>query len=130
MTPEKKTHSTFNDDFETFWKRFPRKVGKLAAKKEYDRVRRGGVGPDELLNGIQQYIETKPTYADYCHPRTWLSQGRWLDSVEERPLTPGELAAARAILGKRFGRCQHEPSCKDRLACINAIAYELRRNGV
>lgn len=24
----------------------------------------------------------KPTYADYCHPKTWLHQGRWMDEAD------------------------------------------------
>lgn len=76
----------FDEDFEAFWQAYPSKVGKLAAKKVYEKVRRGGIGQDELLDGITQYVATKPAYADYCHPRTWLSQGRWMDEVTvERP---------------------------------------------
>lgn len=91
--------ATFEADFEVFWKAYPRRVGKLAAKKEYDKVRRGGIGQDELLDGIAQYVATKPSYADFCHPRTWLSQGRWLDEVA--PTSNGN-------------GCRHTPACPDR----------------
>jgi hypothetical protein len=90
--------ATLDSDFELFWQRFPRKVGKLAARKEYDKVRRGGIGQDELLDGIAQYVRTKPSYADWCHPRTWLSQGRWMDETPK--------ATARAD-------CRHDPRCPD-----------------
>lgn len=90
--------SNWDAAFEEFWRVFPRKVGKLAARKEYDKVRRGGIGQEELLDGVAQYIRTKPSYADWCHPRTWLSQGRWLDEVP----TP------RARV-----ECCHEPPCPD-----------------
>jgi hypothetical protein len=67
-------------DFEQFWRSFPRKVGKLAAEKEYQRARKRATA-DEILAGIQVYLVTKPAYADWCHPKTWLSQGRWLDEA-------------------------------------------------
>jgi hypothetical protein len=89
----------FDDDFEEFWRAYPLRVGKLAARKVYDKVRRGGISQAELLDGIAQYVRTKPSYADYCHPRTWLSQGRWLDEVpSSSSLDTG---------------CQHEPRCPD-----------------
>lgn len=121
-----KPNGSFHDEFEDFWRNFPRKVGKFAAQKEYDKVRRNGTTQGELLNGIARYVKTKPDYADYCHARTWLSQGRWLDQVDEAPLTPQELADARASLARRFGRCSHDPPCPDRFACVNAIAYAIR----
>lgn len=93
------TAITFAADFEVFWNAFPRKVGKLAARKEYDKVRRGGIGQEELLDGVAQYVRTKPSYADFCHPRTWLSQGRWMD----------EAPKANAL----HNTCQHVPRCPD-----------------
>lgn len=92
----------YTEDFEAFWKAFPRRVGKLAARKEYDKVRRGGISQDELLDGVAQYVRTKPNYADWCHPRTWLSQGRWLDEVSVK---------ASNGLGNW---CEHLPRCPDR----------------
>lgn len=91
------------DDFDTWWASFPRKVGKLAARKAYDKVRRGGITQEELLDGITSYLAAKPAYADYCHPRTFLSQGRWLDQ-------PDEVKSYDWV-------CDHEPRCKHRAAC-------------
>lgn len=65
-------------DFDTFWKAYPRKVGKLAAQKAYRRAR-SLASPGELLAGVEAYIAHKPAYADFCHPATWLNQGRWMD---------------------------------------------------
>jgi len=91
--------TNWDADFDVFWHAFPRKVGKLAAKKEYDKVRRGGIGQDELLDGVAQYVRSKPSYADWCHPRTWLSQGRWMDEAPKAS-TNGN-------------GCDHEPRCPD-----------------
>ena len=95
--------NAFSNDFEEFWRAFPRRVGKLAARKEYEKVRRGGTSQAELLAGIAQYVRTKPAYADWCHPRTFLSQGRWLDEVPTKTNGNGHSL-----------ECQHEPRCPDR----------------
>jgi hypothetical protein len=103
----------FEADFQEFWSKYPRRVGKLAAKKEYDKVRRGGTSQDELMDGIEQYIRTKPTYADFCHPRTWLSQGRWMDEVKP----------AQTPFDRDEWMCEHTPHCLNRRSCglLNAM---------
>lgn len=76
----------FAADFEVFWRAYPKRVGKLAAQKAYAKVRRGGIPADELLDGVAQYRRTKPDYADWCHPTTWLNQGRWMDEpIRQEP---------------------------------------------
>lgn len=94
---------TFAADFAEFWRAFPRRVGKLAAQKAYVKARRSGVTQATLLEGIAHYIKGKPQYADYCHPTTWLNQGRWDDEYgtstraaqPQRPFTERELRDAR-----------------------------------
>lgn len=91
------------DDFEEFWRSYPRRVGKLAAQKAYIKARQTGVTQQQLLDGIARYMKGKPQYADFCHPATWLNQGRWEDEYDapavtrhtERPFTATELAQAR-----------------------------------
>lgn len=111
-------------DFEVFWQHYPRKIGKLAAKKAFDRaVKSGGATLTELLDGIAAYLKHKPAYADWAHPSTWLNAGRWMDEYDdstatrsERPFTSSELAAARDW-GRMVGYCPHTPSCESSTAC-------------
>lgn len=65
-------------DFERFWKAYPRKVGKDAAVKAFARAAKK-VSVETMLAAIERYRQTKPTGQDYCHPATWLNQGRWAD---------------------------------------------------
>jgi hypothetical protein len=90
----------FDQDFEEFWRVFPRKVGKLAARASYVKVRRGGITRDELLDGVSQYIATKPQFQEFCHPKTWLNQGRWMD---EAPAQPQQTTAAASPMTTRLG---------------------------
>lgn len=108
------TATTFAADFEVFWRAYPRRVGKFAARKEYDKVRRGGISQEELLDGIAQYVRTKPSYADFCHARTWLAQGRWLDEVPAPTTGRRDAFVPLAPLPPLEDICQHAPTCPDR----------------
>lgn len=91
--------------FEEFWRAFPNRIGKLHAKKAYEKARKS-VSQQELLDGVDRYISMKPSWQDYCHPATWLNQGRWMDeAVEERRTTYIPWV------------CRHTPECKHRAAC-------------
>lgn len=63
--------------FDVFWEAYPRKVGKLAAEKAWKRADLPDL--DVLLAALAVYVRTKPADIDFCHPVTWLNQGRWLD---------------------------------------------------
>lgn len=104
------------EGFERFWAQFPRKVGRLAAIREWNKLDVDAHFETEILAGVTRYIKNKPSYADWCHPRTWLSQGRWLDETfplravqpVKRPLGSdawdGQIASWMAS-------CTHEPRC-------------------
>ncbi|MBR7010022.1 MAG: hypothetical protein IKI02_03805 [Oscillospiraceae bacterium] len=68
------------EDFERFWQVYPRKVGKQAARKAFDRV---GVPVERLLAALErqradpQWRRENGRYIP--HPVTWLNQGRWED---------------------------------------------------
>lgn len=99
--------------FEEFWTLYPRKVGKRAAKREWDRIRPDAVLFDKMkvTLGWQLVQWDDPQFIP--HPRTWLHQGRWDDepivAIAKRPTKNQELmrdnAAAMAdLMGKRNGR--------------------------
>ena len=72
--------------FDDFWAAYPRRVGKLAAMKAWQRAILID-SAENIIAGIAPYKANKPEYADWCHPSTWLNQGRWLDEYEdETPL--------------------------------------------
>lgn len=110
--------ATYEADFEEFWLAFPRRVGKLAAQKVYQKARRGGVTQEALLDGIAAYRRSKPDYADWCHPRTWLMQGRWMD--EGAPVVPDYYQG---------WNCPHTPSCGHPTRCQTLCAIEAIKKG-
>jgi hypothetical protein len=69
-------------DFERFWKAYPRKIGRLEAERKFEIALRSTT-IDVLLAAVERYKQHKPEYADWCHAKTWLYQGRWLDEYED-----------------------------------------------
>jgi hypothetical protein len=70
------------ESFEKFWKLYPRKVGKRAALKEFEKVLKLKNAPtvEHLLNAVKCYAKNAPEDQRYiAHPTTWLRQGRWED---------------------------------------------------
>ena len=74
-------HSDFpSNAFDRWYAAWPHKVGKDAAFRKFETIRKSGkVTFAELMAGVQRYIATKPPERDWCNPATWLNQGRWAD---------------------------------------------------
>lgn len=71
------------DAFETFWKAYPRKVGKDAARRAFAKVK---VPVETLVAAVEAQKAstqwTKDNGQFIPNPATWLNQGRWEDEVE------------------------------------------------
>jgi len=88
-----------DDLFEQLWKAYPKKVGKDAAKKAFDKRKPDG----DLFSAMLQAIEKQSRSDDWTkgggqfipHPATWLNAGRWMDETETSPpvsvLFPGAI---------------------------------------
>jgi len=71
------------NDFEAFWKEYPRKTAKRAALKVWQKL--DFIDQTAALEAItqhKQFWEIKGTELDYIpHASTWLNQGRWEDEL-------------------------------------------------
>jgi len=82
----------FPDDditlFDKFWESYPRKIGKGAARKSFERIKPDNALLEKMLNTITKfkasYSWTKNDGIYIPHPSTWLNQERWNDVL------PGE----------------------------------------
>lgn len=80
-----KTLGHFDTEFDTFWQEYPKKVGKGAAKKAFEKARQGGVTLESLVTAVRrqkcgsQWSKDDGQYIP--HPATWLNQERWEDEV-------------------------------------------------
>jgi hypothetical protein len=69
--------------FEEFWALFPAKVGKGAAKKAFEKVRKSNlVEFQDLMEALRRYV-VKTDDRPWCHATTWLNQERWTDEPSE-----------------------------------------------
>jgi phage repressor protein C with HTH and peptisase S24 domain len=72
-----------------FWAAYPRKVGKVAALKAWDRAKNRPSTADilaaiEAQKSSEQWMKDGGQYIP--NPATWLNQGRWDDQPTE--MTP------------------------------------------
>lgn len=108
--------------FEAFWNRYPRKVGKMAAKRKWDSLR----PQPELIAAMNRALDwqiqqwSDPQFTPY--PATWLHQGRWMDEPATPPLAvkqrhggvdPRLLVREAAPLRD----CPHVEPCSSSLVC-------------
>lgn len=84
-------------DFDAFWSRYPRRVGKLAAMKAYEKALKLA-SHEQIMAGVELYRQHPPSEAQYiAHPSTWLNQGRWLDEYEDEVLLSKLKTKLRAV---------------------------------
>jgi hypothetical protein len=73
--------------FDEFWKAYPKKVGKEAARKAFTKIRPTAELFKVMLDGIerskksQQWQEEQGRFIP--NPATWLNQGRWDDELTD-----------------------------------------------
>ena len=68
------------DDFEEFWSAYPRRVGKAAARREWEKAVRT-VAASVIIEAAKRYaLSCRGREIRYvAHPRTWLHQRRFED---------------------------------------------------
>jgi uncharacterized protein YdaU (DUF1376 family) len=108
---------------EQFWAAYPRKVGKAAAIKALETIRKRGAVPfDRVLAGLRAFVATNPDPQFTPHPLTWLHQGRWDD----------ELAGGNVVrldLGGKFWAALDSPQWQAWTEYRGGRAPPLDRNG-
>lgn len=86
-TVPQKRGMTYTDEFNTFWKVYPRKVGKDAAWRKWKSLNGTRPALAALVSAIEKQAQSDQWQRDggqfIPHPATWLHQGRWADEVEQ-----------------------------------------------
>ncbi len=72
---------TKEEQFEAFWKSYPRRVAKGAARKAWDKAIKKTT-LENMLKAITEYVAKKPEKIDFKHPATWLNGECWDDEWE------------------------------------------------
>jgi len=76
-----KAKNKYSEEFEDFWKQYPRGEKKAPAfiswKKAINKT-----SPEEIIKALLLYIKHKPDYQDFAHATTWLNSERWEDEYK------------------------------------------------
>jgi hypothetical protein len=95
-SPRKTSSDLKGDDLrwfeDTWWPAYPHKVGKGSARQKMTLALRKGCSRQQLFEGVQAYIRSKPLERAWCNPATWLHEERWLDA----PAVSGALPVSAA----------------------------------
>ena len=74
--------------FDTFWKSYPRKIGKQAAFKIWKKLNPTKELLAKILTAIEQQKKCEQWQKDggqyIPHPKTWLNEGRWDDEMQSK----------------------------------------------
>ena len=85
-TAEAVDHSTTPGSFEEFWGVYPKKVGKGAARKAWEKLRPDQDLVRKIMSAVKRYQRTDQWQRDggqyIPNPATWLNQERWEDEPE------------------------------------------------
>jgi len=72
--------------FEAFWKAYPKKIGKDAAHKAFEKRKPNDALVTQMIRAIRVQCESDAWKKDggqfIPHPATWLNQGRWQDETQ------------------------------------------------
>ena len=105
--PEPQTPK-YSNEFETFWKAYPRSIDKGMAYKKYQARRKDGYSAEELLAAAQAYAsecKRKKTEKEYIkHPKTFLGDAMpFVEYIQKQPaqpaMKPGENPFRRGMIG-------------------------------
>lgn len=76
-----KKSSGYTDDFENFWRTYPRRIEKKSAFKAWKVALKKGATADEITAGAARYAKYRAGEPEQYtkHPSTWLNQECWED---------------------------------------------------
>lgn len=89
-----KNEKNTTNHFDEFWKAYPKKVGKGAAKKAWNKIKPTKDTLEKILSAIEsqkhsdQWLKDNGQFIPY--PATWLNQERWEDEEDSCYLAPKE----------------------------------------
>jgi hypothetical protein len=117
-------NAPIEQEFQDFYRLYPRKVKPLAAKRAFIKARKS-VSYQTILEGVTRFANDPNLPKDKVyipHPSTWLNDGSWSDELlPERPVTYQDTLAIKAEKEDRQTEASRESA---RLALAEAEAAE------
>ena len=119
-TGKRQTANELRERFDAFWATYPKKIGKDAAWRAWQKRRPDADLGVAILTAVErhkswpQWLKDDGQYIP--NPATWINQGRWQDEPTEAP---------KPTQGNR--ECPHDPRCETRHICIDRILADARK---
>lgn len=108
---------SLQERFDEFWGAYPKKVGKDAAKRAFEKRKPDADLLESMLSALSVQKRSSQWQRDngqyIPHPSTWLNEGRWQDEPERQG--PTLIGGARSW---SWSDCSHEPHCGSAGKCI------------
>lgn len=92
---------TKDEQFEAFWRSFPRRVAKGTARTAFAKAIKK-TDLETMLKAISEYVAKKPEKIDFKHPATWLNGECWEDEWNEPPQSRAPQGAVTTTHIQRF----------------------------
>jgi hypothetical protein len=78
--------NNIDDQFEKFWKKYPRKVSRKTAKNSWNKIKLTDDLFEKIMTSLEAYCQSEQWIKDdgkfIPHPATWLNQERWDDEIK------------------------------------------------
>jgi phytoene dehydrogenase-like protein len=124
----KRTAREIDESFAEFWRAYPKRVEKEAARKAFAAAIKRGVAPELMIEGAKRYtVERSGQEAKYTkHPARWLNAGCYADEPS---------AAAGAVIdqhGNLVAAIEPQQAAQPRgsvVAVAEALAEHLEKHG-
>ena len=113
----------YTDDFENFWRTYPRRIEKKSAFKAWKTALKSGATTDEIIAGAARYAQYRAGEPERFtkHPSTWLNQGCWEDEYSTASIGYGS--------GQYGSRMSPEEAADNRAAVSSTFMHTIRMWG-
>lgn len=113
----------YTDDFENFWRTYPRRVEKKSAFKAWKTALKSGATADEITAGAARYAQYRAGEPERFtkHPSTWLNQECWEDEYSTAGIGYGS--------GQYGSRMSPEEAADNRAAVSSTFMHTIRMWG-
>lgn len=113
----------YTDDFENFWRTYPRRIEKKSAFKAWKTALKSGATTDEIIAGAARYAQYRAGEPERFtkHPSTWLNQGCWEDEYSTASIGYGS--------GHYGSRMSPEEAADNRAAVSSTFMHTIRMWG-
>lgn len=118
-----KKRNDYPDDFEEFWRTYPRHEDKKKAFSVWQKALKGGATADEIIAGAARYAKYRAGEPEQYtkHPATWLNGDCWENEYSTAGISYGS--------GQYGSRLSPEEAAFNREAIASTFADRLREWG-